>query len=86
MRRLALPSAEVVVIGDSVWDVTAAQQAGCLSVGLLSGGSSGEDLRNAGAIMVLRDPAELAQRLGCTMDHNAVHRIGRNEGRRDEAR
>jgi HAD superfamily hydrolase (TIGR01509 family) len=51
VRRLALPSAEVVVIGDSIWDVTAAQQAGCLSVGLLSGGSSGEDLRNAGAIM-----------------------------------
>ena len=28
----------------------------------------------------------LRERKPGTMDHNAVHRIGRNEGRRDEAR
>jgi phosphoglycolate phosphatase-like HAD superfamily hydrolase len=63
-RKLGRPASECVIVGYAIWDMHAAQRAGIFAVGLLSGGSSGEqDLYNAGAKRVYTDPAELHQSL-----------------------
>jgi HAD superfamily hydrolase (TIGR01509 family) len=41
--------ADAVMIGDSVWDCEAAKRAGIPSIGLLTGGFCGSELREAGA-------------------------------------
>ena len=51
------------VVGDSVWDLLAAQRAGALGIGLLSGGYGREELERAGAYRVYADPAEMLTRL-----------------------
>lgn len=50
---------KAVVVGDSIWDMLAAVRARALGVGLLSGGYGKEELRDAGAIRVYDDPADL---------------------------
>ena len=50
---------EALVIGDTPYDVLAANRAGVQAIGLLSGGFSEEDLRAAGAIAVYKDAADL---------------------------
>ena len=47
------------MVGDAVWDVIAAQRAGIPCIGLLSGGTAEEPLRDAGAVEVYPDPAAL---------------------------
>ncbi len=54
---------DVYVVGDAVWDLLAARRAGMLSVGLLCGGYSLEELVQAGALRVYRDPRELLDSL-----------------------
>jgi HAD superfamily hydrolase (TIGR01509 family) len=51
------------VVGDSVWDLLAAQRAGSLGIGLLSGGYGREELERSGAYRVYADPAEMLSRL-----------------------
>ena len=46
-------------MGDSIWDLLGAQRARALGVGLLSGGFGQDELMNAGAYRVYRDPADL---------------------------
>jgi HAD superfamily hydrolase (TIGR01509 family) len=58
-HRLGVNANECYVIGDAVWDLLAARRAGMLSVGLLSGGYGEDELSQAGAFRVYRDPAEL---------------------------
>jgi HAD superfamily hydrolase (TIGR01549 family) len=58
-ERLDAPIEGAVVIGDSVWDMIAAARCRALSVGLLSGGYSSDELRQAGALRVYEDPADL---------------------------
>ena len=58
-RRLGVAPASAFVVGDSVWDLLAAQRAGALGVGLLSGGYGQEELERAGAYRVYQDPADL---------------------------
>lgn len=62
-ERLGVPISSSVVIGDSVWDLLAAQRARALGVGLLSGGYGQEELERAGAYRVYQDPADLLQHL-----------------------
>ena len=50
---------EALVIGDTPYDVLAANRAGVQAIGLLSGGFSEEDLRAAGAIAVYQGAADL---------------------------
>jgi HAD superfamily hydrolase (TIGR01549 family) len=57
--RLGVPITNSVVVGDSVWDLLAAQRARALGVGLLSGGYGREELERAGAYRVYEDPADL---------------------------
>jgi HAD superfamily hydrolase (TIGR01509 family) len=58
-ERLGLPAGECYVVGDAVLDLLAARRAGILSVGVLTGGYGEDELLNAGAFRVYRDPAEL---------------------------
>lgn len=52
-----------VVVGDAVWDVHAAHDAGVPAVGLLTGGFAEAELRAAGAVDVHASPAALVARL-----------------------
>ena len=54
--------AETVFIGDAVWDVRASQKAGVACIGLLSGGSSRDELTEAGAAAVYDGPADLLEK------------------------
>jgi phosphoglycolate phosphatase-like HAD superfamily hydrolase len=57
--RLGVLVERSTVVGDSVWDMLAAQRARALGVGLLSGGYSRDELERAGAYRVYDDPADL---------------------------
>jgi len=57
--RLNVPPESAIAVGDSVWDLLAAQRARALGVGLLSGGYGQEELERAGAYRVYEDPADL---------------------------
>jgi HAD superfamily hydrolase (TIGR01509 family) len=58
-QRLGVDIRESLVLGDSVWDMIAAQRARALGVGLLSGGYGEDELSRAGALRVYEDPADL---------------------------
>ena len=62
-ERMGVRREDVYVVGDAVWDLLAARRAGMLSVGLLSGGYAPEELLQAGAFRVYRDPRELLDSL-----------------------
>jgi HAD superfamily hydrolase (TIGR01509 family) len=62
-QRLNVPIARAMVIGDSVWDLLAARRAGCLGIGVLSGGYGKEELEQVGAYRVYQDPADLLNHL-----------------------
>ncbi len=62
-ERLGVPSGDCFVVGDSIWDLLAAQRAGSLGIGLLSGGYGREELEQAGAYRVYEDPADLLAHL-----------------------
>jgi HAD superfamily hydrolase (TIGR01509 family) len=70
--RLGVSIHNSVVVGDSVWDLLAAQRARALSVGLLSGGYGQEELEKAGAYRVYQDPRDLLDHL----DEIGVRRSG----------
>lgn len=52
-----------VLLGDSVWDCRAAARAGIPVVGVLTGGFSERELRDAGALDVYESAAELLERI-----------------------
>jgi phosphoglycolate phosphatase len=56
-------STNAFLVGDAVWDVEAAARAGIPCVGLLTGGYSEAELRQAGAVAVHETPRELAAAL-----------------------
>ncbi len=62
-QRLGVAIQDVLVVGDSVWDLLAARRAGSLGIGLLSGGYGAEELERAGAYRVYEDPADLLAHL-----------------------
>lgn len=59
MERGGLSSERTVMVGDTVWDVRAAERAGVPCIGVLSGGISRAELTEAGAIAVYDDAAAL---------------------------
>lgn len=63
LREAGCGPSDALVVGDSVWDVEAATRAGLRTVALRSGGTSEAELREAGAIAVYDDPADLLARL-----------------------
>ncbi len=52
-----------MVVGDSVWDMLAAQRARALGIGVLSGGYGEDELARAGAFRVYEDPADMLRRI-----------------------
>lgn len=62
-ERLKVDIHSSLVIGDSVWDLLAAQRARALGVGLLSGGYGEDELERAGAYRVYQDPQDLLEHL-----------------------
>ena len=56
---LDVPITGCFVVGDSVWDLLAAQRARALGIGVLSGGYGREELERAGAYRVYEDPRDL---------------------------
>jgi HAD superfamily hydrolase (TIGR01509 family) len=62
-ERLGVPPGDCFVVGDSIWDLLAAQRAGALGVGLLSGGYGPDELERAGAYRLYEDPADLLAHL-----------------------
>jgi HAD superfamily hydrolase (TIGR01549 family) len=61
--RIGVDIHDSIVVGDSVWDLLAAQRARALGIGLLSGGYGREELIYAGAFRVYEDPADLLAHL-----------------------
>ena len=61
--RVGVDIEQSFVVGDSVWDMLAAQRARALGIGLLSGGYGKEELERAGAYRVFADPAAMLQHL-----------------------
>jgi phosphoglycolate phosphatase-like HAD superfamily hydrolase len=59
LRQAKASPAETVFAGDPVWDARACQQAGVPCLGVLTGGTSREELLDAGAAAVYGDPAEM---------------------------
>jgi HAD superfamily hydrolase (TIGR01509 family) len=54
---------DAVMLGDSTWDCEAAERAGVTTVGLLTGGFSEQELREAGAVEVFFSLPDLRERL-----------------------
>jgi HAD superfamily hydrolase (TIGR01549 family) len=61
--RLGVDIHQSLVIGDSVWDMLAAQRARALGVGLLCGGYGQAELQQSGAFRVYEDPADLLRHI-----------------------
>ncbi len=57
--RIDVDIRDSIVVGDSVWDLLAAQRARALGIGLLSGGYGREELIYSGAFRVYEDPRDL---------------------------
>jgi HAD superfamily hydrolase (TIGR01509 family) len=62
-ERLGVDIHQSLVIGDSVWDMLAAQRARALGVGVLSGGYGQAELQQSGAFRVYDDPADLLRHI-----------------------
>ncbi len=56
-EKLGVDITSACVVGDSIWDMLAAQRARALGIGYLSGGYGTEELERAGAYRVYEDPA-----------------------------
>lgn len=63
LDRVGVAPERAIVVGDTVWDVQAADRAGLSTVGLLTGGTRGIELLGAGAVEVHEDPAALCRAL-----------------------
>jgi HAD superfamily hydrolase (TIGR01509 family) len=62
-RQLGVSIYNSIVVGDSVWDLLAAQRARALGVGLASGGYGQDELERAGAYRTYEDPLDLLNHL-----------------------
>jgi HAD superfamily hydrolase (TIGR01509 family) len=72
-QQLGVRAEECYVVGDAVWDLLAARRASMLGVGLLTGGYGEQELAQAGAYRVYRDPAELL---------SSIYQLGLRAGQR----
>ncbi|MEU4838083.1 HAD family hydrolase [Nocardia testacea] len=59
LDRAGTVAGSAIFVGDTVWDAEAARRAGVDFIGFRSGGISGAELREAGAVAVYDDPADL---------------------------
>lgn len=71
--RAGVTPDNAVMVGDATWDFIAATKAGARSVGVLTGGISGDALRGAGAKKVFQDSLHLADDLDSTVESLTGH-------------
>jgi HAD superfamily hydrolase (TIGR01509 family) len=71
LRSAGLSADHALLVGDSVWDVLAAERAGIRCIGVTCGGTSAAELREAGAVDVYDDPAALCANL----DRSAIAKV-----------
>ncbi|MBM7797651.1 phosphoglycolate phosphatase-like HAD superfamily hydrolase [Microlunatus panaciterrae] len=64
MQKNNLDPARTVAVGDTVWDIQSAHDAGVAIIALTCGGISRQQLREAGADQIFDDPADLLDPLG----------------------
>ncbi|BCW72840.1 HAD family hydrolase [Arthrobacter sp. NicSoilB8] len=64
LEKLDLSPADVIFVGDAVWDVLAAAAIGVPAIALTCGGISEAELRDAGAAEVYDNPRHLLENLG----------------------
>jgi HAD superfamily hydrolase (TIGR01549 family) len=61
-----LDTRDAVMIGDTPWDIKAAEKADVPTVAVLTGGFSDDELKEAGAVVVFESIEELRERIGDT--------------------
>ena len=67
LRKLGAPEdAAAVLVGDSVWDVKAGDNAGMPAIVVRSGGFGDDELTDAGAVAIFDTPGDLAANLADT--------------------
>jgi HAD superfamily hydrolase (TIGR01509 family) len=64
LARAGVRANEAVMVGDTVWDVQAAERAGVACIGVRSGGVSLDELKSAGAVVVYSGVSDLLAHLG----------------------
>ena len=64
LDKAGVTAAHAVFVGDTVWDVQAAQRAGVACIGVLSGGISRGELEDAGAAAVFENATDLLAHFG----------------------
>jgi HAD superfamily hydrolase (TIGR01549 family) len=62
-EKLGIEIEGAMVVGDSIWDMLAAQRAGALGIGFLSGGYGTDELERSGAYRVFDDPADMLRHI-----------------------
>jgi HAD superfamily hydrolase (TIGR01549 family) len=62
-EKLGVNIEGAMVVGDSIWDMLAAQRAGALGIGYLAGGYGTDELERAGAYRVFDDPADMLRHI-----------------------
>ena len=63
LERAGVGPDEAVFVGDTVWDVQASAKAKVPCIGVLTGGITAHELRDAGAVAVYRSVADLLARI-----------------------
>ncbi|MBN9187126.1 HAD family hydrolase [Microbacterium sp.] len=63
LEKAGAAASEAIMVGDAVWDIESAGRAGVTAVAVLTGGSSADQLRDAGAVAVYDDVASLLAQL-----------------------
>jgi HAD superfamily hydrolase (TIGR01509 family) len=66
LQKAEADAGDALMIGDTPYDVEAANRAGVPTIAVLTGGFSEDELREAGAVEVFESVAELCERLGET--------------------
>ncbi len=73
LNRAGVAAEQAVFVGDAVWDVEAAGRAGMPCIGLRCGGTSRDELTQAGAVAVFDDPADLLDGIDTTPIGTVAH-------------
>ncbi|MBB2991659.1 HAD superfamily hydrolase (TIGR01509 family) [Mycolicibacterium iranicum] len=75
LDRAGVSAEDAVFVGDAIWDCEAANRAGVPSIGLLSGGVSRSELREAGASDVFENARDLLTKLDSTQIGDLAARV-----------
>ena len=59
---------DALMVGDTVWDIKAAEKAGIGTIAVLSGGFGEDELREAGAVSIYESVAEIAADLDTALE------------------